>query len=47
MRERAEKLIEAAILGPDTPAAGEVGTTEQRDIASTIIKLLRIDPART
>jgi hypothetical protein len=35
-----------AILGPDTPAAGEVTThVEQRDIAPTIIKLLGLNPA--
>jgi hypothetical protein len=35
-----------AILGPDTPAAGEVAThAEQRDIAPTIIKLLGLNPA--
>lgn len=35
-----------AILGPDTPAAGEVSThAEQRDIAPTIIKLLGQNPA--
>jgi hypothetical protein len=35
-----------AILGPDTPAAGEVSThVEQRDIAPTIVKLLGLDPA--
>jgi hypothetical protein len=35
-----------AILGPDTPAAGEVSThAEQRDITPTIIKLLGQNPA--
>jgi hypothetical protein len=35
-----------AIMGPDTPAAGEIQThTEQRDIAPTMIKLLGQDPA--
>jgi arylsulfatase A-like enzyme len=35
-----------AILGPDTPAAGEVTThVEQRDIAPTIIKLMGLNPA--
>ncbi|HTB13700.1 MAG TPA: sulfatase-like hydrolase/transferase [Bryobacteraceae bacterium] len=35
-----------AILGPDTPAAGEVSThAEQRDIAPTIIKLLGLNPS--
>jgi hypothetical protein len=35
-----------AILGPDTPASGEVTThAEQRDIAPTIIKLLGLNPA--
>ena len=34
-----------AILGPDTPAAGEISThAEQRDIAPTIIKLMGLDP---
>jgi len=34
-----------AILGPDTPATGEVAThAEQRDITPTIIKLLGLDP---
>jgi Sulfatase len=35
-----------AILGPDTPAAGEISThAEQRDIAPTIIKLMGLNPA--
>ena len=35
-----------AILGPDTPASGEIAThAEQRDIAPTIIKLLGLNPA--
>jgi hypothetical protein len=35
-----------AILGPDTPASGEVTThAEQRDIAPTMIKLLGLNPA--
>jgi arylsulfatase A-like enzyme len=35
-----------AIMGPDTPAAGETGThAEQRDIAPTMIKLLGLNPA--
>jgi hypothetical protein len=35
-----------AILGPGTPAAGEVSThAEQRDIAPTIIKLMGLNPA--
>jgi hypothetical protein len=35
-----------AIIGPDTPAAGEVAThAEQRDIAPTIIKLMGLNPA--
>lgn len=35
-----------AILGPDTPAAGELAThAEQRDIAPTIIKLMGLNPA--
>lgn len=35
-----------AILGPDTPAAGEISThAEQRDIAPTIIKLMGLSPA--
>jgi len=35
-----------AILGPDTPAAGEVAThAEQRDITPTIIKLLGLNPS--
>jgi hypothetical protein len=43
--EGAEKIW-LAILGPDTPAAGEVmAHAEQRDIAPTIVMLLGIDPA--
>jgi arylsulfatase A-like enzyme len=35
-----------AIMGPDTPAVGEVAThAEQRDITPTIIKLLGLNPA--
>jgi hypothetical protein len=35
-----------AIMGPDTPATGEVSThAEQRDIAPTIIKLMGLNPA--
>jgi sulfatase-like protein len=35
-----------AILGPDTPASGEVTTpAQQRDIAPTMIKLLGLNPA--
>jgi arylsulfatase A-like enzyme len=35
-----------AILGPDTPAAGEISThAEQRDIAPTIVKLMGLNPA--
>lgn len=35
-----------AIMGPDTPAAGEISThAEQRDIAPTIIKLMGLNPA--
>jgi hypothetical protein len=34
-----------AILGPDTPAAGEISShAEQRDITPTIIKLMGLDP---
>jgi hypothetical protein len=34
-----------AILGPDTPAAGEISThAEQRDVTPTIIKLMGLDP---
>lgn len=34
-----------AIMGPDTPAAGEISThAEQRDITPTIIKLMGLDP---
>jgi len=38
-----------AVIGPDTPARGEVGphpTVYQRDIAATIVKLYGLDPAR-
>jgi arylsulfatase A-like enzyme len=43
--EGADKIW-MAIMGPDTPAAGEVSThAEQRDIAPTIIKLLGQNPA--
>jgi hypothetical protein len=42
--EGADKIW-MAILGPDTPAAGEISThAEQRDIAPTIIKLMGLDP---
>jgi hypothetical protein len=35
-----------AILGPDTPATGEISThAEQRDITPTIIKLMGLNPA--
>jgi hypothetical protein len=35
-----------AVMGPDTPSAGEVNThAEQRDITPTIIKLLGLNPA--
>ena len=35
-----------AIMGPDTPASGEISThAEQRDIAPTIIKLMGLNPA--
>lgn len=35
-----------AIMGPDTPASGEVADhVEQRDIAPTIVKLMGFDPA--
>lgn len=35
-----------AIMGPDTPAAGEVSThAEQRDITPTILKLMGLNPA--
>ena len=40
----AEKIW-MAIIGPDTPAGGEVrGDVHQRDVAPTILKLLGIDP---
>ena len=43
--EGADKIW-MAILGPDTPAAGESqARAEQRDIAPTIVKLMGIDPA--
>jgi arylsulfatase A-like enzyme len=35
-----------AIMGPDTPASGEIAThAEQRDITPTIIKLMGLNPA--
>jgi hypothetical protein len=35
-----------AIMGPDTPAAGEISThAEQRDITPTIIKLMGLNPS--
>jgi arylsulfatase A-like enzyme len=35
-----------AIMGPDTPASGEISThAEKRDIAPTIIKLMGLNPA--
>ncbi len=41
----AEKIW-MAIIGPDTPASGEISThAEQRDIAPTIIKLMGLNPA--
>lgn len=41
----AEKIW-LAIMGPDTPADGEIAThAEQRDIAPTIIKLMDLNPA--
>ena len=41
----AEKIW-IAIMGPDTPASGEVAAhAEQRDIAPTIVKLMGFDPA--
>jgi Sulfatase len=43
--EGADKIW-LAILGPDTPAAGEIRDhAEQRDITPTIIKLLGLNPA--
>jgi arylsulfatase A-like enzyme len=43
--EGADKIW-LAILGPDTPAAGEIPAhAEQRDIAPTIVKLLGLNPA--
>lgn len=34
-----------AVMGPDTPASGEISThAEQRDITPTIIKLMGLDP---
>ena len=44
-RVQGAEKIWMAIMGPDTPAAGEISThAEQRDIAPTIIKLLGQDP---
>jgi bisphosphoglycerate-independent phosphoglycerate mutase (AlkP superfamily) len=41
----AEKIW-IAVMGPDTPASGEVTThAEQRDIAPTIVKLMGFDAA--
>lgn len=43
--EGADKIW-MAILGPDTPASGEISThAEQRDIAPTMIKLMGLNPA--
>ncbi len=43
--EGADKIW-MAIMGPDTPSAGEIPTpAEQRDIAPTIIKLMGLNPA--
>lgn len=43
--EGADKIW-IAIIGPDTPATGEVAThAEQRDITPTIIKLMGLNPA--